>query len=121
MSDSPDYVRLPHTLGADKPLVLADASLTDEQFIERQREFVKHLFGYCTLLRERSREMPVSDAFLPVFVMLFEVLDLNAPDESRYCATQLHQIMQVLFPGLDGVNGLPIIDGAEIRIGRADE
>jgi hypothetical protein len=115
LSDLPDYVRLPHTLGADKPLVLADTRLTDEQFIERQREFVQHLFGHCAFLRERSREMPVSDAFLSVFVMLFEVLDLNAPEQSRYCATQLHQIMQVLFPGLGGMNGFPIVDGIATR------
>lgn len=101
MSDFPSYVRLPHGLTGDQSLIVASASIDDDQFAGRRVEFVCHLFGYCNYLREHARATPVSDAILVVFVMLLEVLELNAPAEARQCAKQLAQIMQLTFPDLE--------------------
>ncbi|CAE6734387.1 hypothetical protein R69927_02271 [Paraburkholderia domus] len=119
MSDFTSYVRLPHTLTADKPSIVASGSIDDDQFAARQVEFVRHLFGYCTYLHEHARTTPVSDAFLAVFVMLLEVLELNAPIEARQCATQLARIMQVTFPGLE-VETKQILDSAIAKSKRPD-
>lgn len=119
MSDFTSYVRLPHTLTFDKSSIVASGSIDDDQFAARQIEFVRHLFGYCTYLREHARATPVSDAFLAVFVMLLEVLELNAPIEARQCAKQLAQIMQVTFPDLE-VEMIQILDSAIAESKRFD-
>ena len=98
MSDSPLFVRLPFAL-SDRTLAVISAPLDDDEFAAHQVEFIKHVFGYCAYLREHSRETPVSDAFLAVFVNLFEVMDANAPDDARRCVTQLLEVFRVVFPG----------------------
>lgn len=100
MTDFTPYVRLPQTLAADRPLTVASDPIDDDQFAARQVEFVRHVFGYCALLRESGRKTPTADAFLSVFVMLLEVIELNAPVEARQCAEQLVKIVQVVFPDL---------------------
>jgi hypothetical protein len=100
MSDSPSYVRLPSAL-SDRALTVISPPLDDEEIAAHQVEFIKHVFGYCAYLREHSRETPVSDAFLSVFVNLFEVMDANAPDDARRCATQLHGIFRIVIPSFD--------------------
>jgi len=104
LSDNTSYVRLPHTLTADRTLTVASAPMDDAQFEAHQVDFIRHLFGYCAYLREHGRETPVSDAFLPVLVKLLEVLELNAPSEARQCAAQLTRIMQVTFPDLGALS-----------------
>jgi hypothetical protein len=95
VNDSASYVRLPHTLSTNELLTVPTEPLHDDQFAACEREFVRHLFGYSEYLRQRACETPVSDAFLSVFVMLLEVLNLNAPPEARRCVSQLKQILQV--------------------------
>lgn len=96
--DPPSYVRLPYAL-SNRPLAVTSPLLDDDEFAAHQVEFIKHVFGYCAYLREHSRETPVSDAFLSVFVNLFETLDANAPDDARRCAGQLLEIFRVVVPG----------------------
>ncbi|WP_208866305.1 hypothetical protein [Paraburkholderia lacunae] len=100
MSDSPSYLRLPSAL-SNRPLAVISPSLDDDQFAAHQVEFIKHVFGYCTYLREHSRETPMSDAFLSVFVNLFDAMDANAPDDARRCAGQLLKIFRVVIPEFD--------------------
>jgi hypothetical protein len=100
MSDYRPYIRLPIHLFARRPLVLVSEAHDDEQFAAHEVEFVRHLFGRCAYLREHSRPTPVSDAFLSVFVDLIDILEANAPSEARQCATQLRQVIQVVFPDL---------------------
>jgi hypothetical protein len=100
MSDSPSYIRLPSALSG-KPLAVVSPSLDDDQFAAHQVEFIRHVFGYCAYLRERSRETPMSDAFLSVFVNLFDAMDANAPDDARRCAGQLLKIFRVVIPEFD--------------------
>jgi hypothetical protein len=119
LSEFTPYVRLPHTLTVDKPSVVASGSIDDDQFAAHQVEFVRQLFGYCTYLREHARTTPVSDAFLAVFVMLLEVLELNAPIETRQCITELGRIMQVTFPGLE-VETKQILDSTIAGSKRSD-
>jgi hypothetical protein len=85
-------------LTAKQSVMLRPKAINDAQYAARELEFVRDLLGYSEHLRECSREMPLSDAFLPVLVMLLEVLDLNAPLEARQCAGQLRQILEVMFP-----------------------
>ncbi|MFM0610221.1 hypothetical protein PQR05_37610 [Paraburkholderia sediminicola] len=101
MNDSTSYVRLPHTLTSANPLTVASEPIDGDQFSARQIELVRHLFGYCAYLREHARTTPMSDAFLPVFVLLLEVLELNAPLEARQCVAQLSQVIRVTFPDLE--------------------
>ncbi len=101
LNDLTSYVRLPHGHDSVNPLTVASEPMDDDQFSARRIEFIRHLFGYSAYLREHARATPVSDAFLPVFVMLLEVLELNAPIEARQCVAQLTQVIRVTFPGLD--------------------
>lgn len=119
MSDFTSYVRLPHTLTVDKSLIVASDSIDENQFAAHQVEFVRHLFGYCTYLREHARTTPMSDAFLAMFVMLLEVLELNAPIEARQCATHLVRIMQVTFPNLE-VETTEMLNSASAESKRSD-
>lgn len=105
MSDSPSFVRLPFSL-SDRTLAVVPEPLDDDEFAAHQIEFIKHVFGYCAYLRKHSRETPVSDAFLAVFVNLFEVMDANAPDDAHRCITQLLEVVRVVFPGA-GLEVLP--------------
>jgi hypothetical protein len=100
MSDTPSYIRLPYAL-SDRPLAVIPPSLDDDQFAAQQVEFIKHVFGYCAYLREHSRETPVSDAFLSVFVNLFDAMDANAPGDARRCAGQFLKILRVVVPEFD--------------------
>lgn len=111
MSDSPSYVRLPFSL-SDRPLAVIPASLDDDEFAAHQVEFIKHVFGYCAYLREHRRETPVSDAFLSVFVNLFEAMDANAPGDARRCAGQLLKVFRVVVPGFDGEGPPPAAPGS---------
>lgn len=109
MSDISSYVRLPAGL-SDRHLTVVTSALDDE-FAAQQIEFIRHVFGYRAFLREHERETPVSDAFLSVFVNLFEAIDANVPEDARRCATQLIDVLQVVFPGFD-CDGLPSgVDG----------
>lgn len=119
MSEFTPYVRLPHAPVADVSLTIASESIDSAQFAARQVEFIRHLFGHTAYLREHARATPVSDAFLPVFVTLLEVLQLNAPDESRQCAAQLIQIMKVNFPDLD-FDAVEILAPAVVHSERPD-
>jgi hypothetical protein len=105
MNDTSSYVRLPAGL-VERRLAVIPLALDDDEFAAQQIEFIKHVFGYCVYLREHARETPVSDAFLAVFVNLFEAIDANAPEDARRCATQLVGVLQVVFPGFD-CDGLP--------------
>lgn len=100
MNDSSSYVRLPAGL-SNRLLAVAPSPLGDDEFAAQQIEFIRHAFGHCAYLREHAREAPVCDAFLGVFVNLFEAMDVNAPEEARRCAVQLRAILQVVFPGFD--------------------
>lgn len=108
MTDFFSYIKLPAGL-SDRNLTLVPESLDDDQFAARQIEFVRHVFGYCSFLSDHERETPVSDAFLTVFVNLFDVMDSNAPDDARRCAGQLMKVLQVIFPDIerDGVASDP--------------
>lgn len=97
LTDSISYVVLPHSLASTQGVLVPSGPIDDNQFAARELEFVRHLFGYSEYLRECSREMPVSDAFLPVIVMLLEILELNAPLEASHCVGQLKQILEVAF------------------------
>jgi hypothetical protein len=101
LSEFTSYVQLPHAPAADVSLIIASEAIDSAQFAARQVEFIRHVFGYIAYLREQARETPVSDAFLPAFVTLLEVLQLNAPVEADQCAAQLIRIMKVTFPDLD--------------------
>ncbi|HZZ14271.1 MAG TPA: hypothetical protein VFE79_26565 [Paraburkholderia sp.] len=116
MSDFTSYVRLPHTLISDAPLTIASAPIDSDQFAARQVEFVSHLFGYCAYLRDQGRTTPISDAFLPVLVMLLEVLELNSAPDAHRCAAQLSKILMVTFPDLN-IDTTQVLDAAlaEIR------
>jgi hypothetical protein len=98
LTDSISYVALPHTLSAKQAVTISSGPIDDGQFAAHELEFVRHLFGYAEFLRNCSRDTPVSDAFLPVLVMLLEIIDLNAPLEARRCVSQLKQILEVTFP-----------------------
>ncbi|MFM0290909.1 hypothetical protein [Paraburkholderia megapolitana] len=100
MSDITNYIRLPSAL-SDKRLMTVPSSIDDDEFAAHQIEFVRHVFSYCAHLHEHARETPVSDAFLAVFVNLFEVMDTNAPDDARRCALQLREVFRVIFPELE--------------------
>jgi hypothetical protein len=100
MSDLTTYIRLPPAL-SDKRLTVVPTPIDDDEFAARQVEFVRQVFSYCAHLREHDRETPVSDAFLAVFVNLFEAMDTNAPDDARRCALQLREVFRVVFPELD--------------------
>lgn len=102
MNDSSHYIRLPAGL-SDQLLAVMPSPLEDDEFAAQQIEFIRHVFGHCAYLRENGRETPVGDAFLGVFVNLFEAMDVNAPEEARRCAIQLRGILRVVFPGLDCV------------------
>lgn len=119
LSDLTSYVRLPHTLTSDKPTI-ASVPIDEDQFAARQIDFVRHLFGYCAYLREHDRTTPVSDAFLPVFVMLLEVLELNSPLEARQCAVQLSQIIAVTFPDLQ-IDTTRILESAIAEIRKSEK
>jgi hypothetical protein len=94
------YICLPSALSA-APLAVLPPLPDDDEFATHQVAFIRHVFGYCEFLRAHSRETPVSDAFLAVFVNLFEVVNTNAPEDARRCASQLREILRVVFPGLD--------------------
>ena len=100
MSDISSYVRLPAGL-SDRHLTVVPLALDDDEFAAQQIEFIKHVFGYCAYLREHARETPVSDAFLTVFVNLFEAIDANAPEDARRCSSQLIGILRAVFPAFD--------------------
>jgi hypothetical protein len=51
--------------------------------------------------------------------MLLEVLELNAPIETRQCITELGRIMQVTFPGLE-VETKQILDSTIAGSKRSD-
>lgn len=104
MSDT-SYVRLPAGL-VDHRVAVVSRVLDDDEFAAQQIEFIKHVFGYCAYLSEHARETPVSDAFLAVFVNLFEAIDANAPEDARRCAKQLMIVLQAVFPGFE-CDGLP--------------
>ncbi|WP_180970416.1 hypothetical protein [Burkholderia sp. WAC0059] len=106
MNDSSQYIRLPAGL-SDRLLAVTPSPLEDDEFAAQQIEFIRHVFGHCTYLREQGREAPVGDAFLGVFVNLFEAMDVNAPEEARRCAIQLRGILRVIFPELDCDDPLP--------------
>ncbi|MBB3261727.1 hypothetical protein F4827_006649 [Paraburkholderia bannensis] len=106
MTDPIRYVALPHTLATKQTVTIPSGPLDDAQFAAHELEFVRHLFGYADFLRNCSRETPVSDAFLPVLVMLLEIIDLNAPLEARRCVSQLKQILEITFPDV-GPGSLP--------------
>jgi hypothetical protein len=89
LNDLTSYVRLPHMPASLKLLTVASEPIDDDQFSARQIEFIRQLFGYSAYLREHARTTPVSDAFLPAFVMLLEVMELNSALEARQCAAQL--------------------------------
>jgi hypothetical protein len=108
MNAPTSYIRLPSAL-SDGPLVVPPQPLDDDEFSAHQVEFIQHVFGYCAFLRARSRDTPVSDAFLAVFVNLIEVLNTNAPDDARRCAAQLQEILGIVFPGLDS-NTSPMVE-----------
>ncbi|MGF6768060.1 hypothetical protein P3T18_000530 [Paraburkholderia sp. GAS199] len=116
MTDSISYVRLPHTLAARQTLIVPSEPLDDSQFAAHELEFVRKLFGYSEFLRKCARETPVSDAFLPVLVMLLEVIDLNAPHEARRCVSQLKQILEVTFPE----GGVAVLPGTSSSTGDDD-
>lgn len=101
MTDSISYVALPHTLAAKQAVTIPSGPIDDAQFAAHELEFVRHLFGYSDFLRNCSRETPVSDAFLPVLVMLLEIIDLNAPLEARRCVGHLKQILEITFPDVE--------------------
>jgi hypothetical protein len=111
MNAPTSYIRLPSAL-SDAPLVVLPPSLDDDEFAAHQVEFIQRVFGYCEFLRARSRETPVSDAFLAAFVNLFEVVNTNAPEDARRCAGQLQEILRVVFPGLD-LDAQPPVEPAE--------
>jgi len=115
LNDLTSYVRLPHRHDSVNPLTVASEPIDDDQFSARQIEFIRHLFGYCAYLREHARATPVSDAFLPVFVMLLEVLELNSPVEARQCVAQLTQVMRVTFPDLE-VNTAQALESAITKL-----
>jgi hypothetical protein len=106
LTDPIRYVALPHTLATKQTVTIPSGPLDDAQFAAYELEFVRHLFGYADFLRNCSRETPVSDAFLPVLVMLLEIIDLNAPLEARRCVSQLKQILEITFPDV-GPGSLP--------------
>jgi hypothetical protein len=100
MNDSSQYLRLPAGL-SDRQLAVTPPPLEDDEFAAQQIEFIRHVFGHCAYLREQGRETAVGDAFLSVFVNLFEAMDVNAPEEARRCAAQLRGVLRIVFPGFD--------------------
>ena len=106
MNDSSQYIRLPGGL-SDRLLAVTPSPLEDDEFAAQQIEFIRHVFGHCVYLREQGRETPGGDAFLGVFVNLFEAMDVNAPEEARRCAIQLKAILRIIFPGFDCDDLLP--------------
>ena len=105
MSDEASYVKLPPGL-SDHSLTLVPSSLDEDEFVAHQVEFVRHIFGYCAYLAEHGRETAVSDAFLSVFVNLFDVMDSNVPCDARLCAGQLMKVLYAIFPDVE-MNGTP--------------
>jgi hypothetical protein len=111
VTDSRSYVRLPAAL-SDRLLAVIPPAINDDEFAAHQTEFIRHIFGYCEYLKEHARESPVSDAFLAVFVNLFEALHANAPDDARRCTTQLLTILRALVPGIE-IDDLDRVDGVD--------
>lgn len=107
MNAPTSYIRLPSAL-SDAPLLVLPPPLDDDEFAAHQVEFIQRVFGYCEFLRAHSRETPVSDAFLAAFVNLFDVMNINAPEDARRCAAQLRDILRVVFPGPDPEVRLPV-------------
>lgn len=101
MNDSQSYIALPETLAVKQAVTVPSEQIDDDEIASRQLEFVRYLFGYAAYLRKGSRQTPVSDAFLQIFVTLLDILELNAPLEARHCANQLKQILDVTFPDAD--------------------
>jgi hypothetical protein len=123
MSTSSSYIRLPSSL-TERVLTLSAPPLDTDEFAARQVAFIEQAFGHCAYLSGRGRDMPISDAFLSVFVNLLETLQANAPVAARHCAAQLQGLLSIVVAGFvsdpearsaaDPEAGLPSrIDGRE--------
>jgi hypothetical protein len=97
MNDAHSPIRLP--LGFPEEHTAAALPQDDEQFIARQIEFIRYVFGRSEFLHAHARATPRSDAFLSAMVTLIDVLVENDPVEGEHCVAQLRNVLDAVFPG----------------------